>query len=190
MEKKTLPISEALYPVPVVLVSSIDLKKNRPNIITVAWCGVACSDPAQLSISVRPSRYSHGLIKETGDFVVNIPSTDMINKVDSCGIVSGRAIDKFSRFSLTPQVSALVRSPMIAECPVSIECSLQKTIELGAHDMFIGAIRAVHADPYVLGRSDAVDHTRTSPIVYCNGEYWSLGRKIGKYGFSPQENSR
>ena len=184
MPKIELPPSEALYPVPVVLVSCLDKKNKRSNIITIAWCGVVCSKPPLISVSIRPSRYSHKLIKETGDFVINIPTKDIIKKADLCGIRSGKEIDKFALCSFTEIPSSEISSPMIKECPVNIECKLKDVMKLGAHDMFVGEVVAVHADDYVTDGKNRIDFKKAKPFVYNQGEYWALGEKIGHYGFS------
>ena len=182
MQKKQFPPSEALYPVPVVLVSCGD--KERSNIITIAWCGVVCSKPPLLSISIRPSRHSHKIIKDTGDFVINIPTEALIKKVDICGIVSGRDKDKFKLCEFTKTPSSKINSPMIEECPVNIECKLKDVISLGAHDMFIGECIVLHADKSVLDQKGRIDYKKAKPVVYNQGEYWNLGETIGRYGFS------
>jgi len=182
MARPELPPSEALYPVPVVLVSSAN--RNKTNIITIAWCGVVCSKPPLLSISIRPSRYSHAIIKESGDFVINIPSEDIIKKTDLCGITSGRDKDKFKLCGFTKIASSKISSPMIEECPVNIECKVRQTLSLGAHDMFIGEVLAVHADKSVLDANRNIDYKKARPFVYNQGEYWNLGKRIGRYGFS------
>jgi flavin reductase (DIM6/NTAB) family NADH-FMN oxidoreductase RutF len=184
MLKHELPPSEALYPVPVVLVSCRDKETGKPNIITLAWCGVACSKPPMLSISIRPSRYSYRLITKARDFVVNIPSAGMLKNVDMCGILSGTKTDKFAACSLTTAKPSKVSSPLIAECPVNIECVLKDVIKLGAHDMFLGEVVAVHADDGVLGHGERIDFDKAAPFVYTHGEYREVGKKIGYYGFS------
>ncbi len=174
----------ALYPVPVVLVSCIDKSNKKANIITIAWCGVVCSNPPLLSVSIQPSRYSHALIKQTGDFVINIPSKDLIKKADLCGIRSGKEVDKFKITSFTAVPASKVSSPMIKECPVNIECKLRDTMHLGSHDMFIGEVVAVHVDHDICGSNGQIDYAKAKPFVYNQGEYWSVSKKIGFYGFS------
>ena len=186
MPKKEFPPKEGLCPVPVVLVSTINKATQVPNIITIAWCGVVCSDPAMISVSIRPSRYSHQLIKETGDFVVNIPTAPILKKVDLCGIRSGRNTDKFKACSLTPVPSKKILSPMIKECPVNIECRLKDVISLGVHDMFIGEVQLIHIDDKVLMPGGGIDYIKASPFVFNQGEYWDLGKRIGHYGFSAE----
>ena len=184
MPKTELPPSEALYPEPVVLVTCSDTKTKKTNIITIAWCGVVCSNPPLISISVRPSRYSHRLIQEAGEFVINIPSKAMASKVDLCGIRSGRDMDKVKECAFTLVPSSKIATPMIQECPFNIECRLEQTLSLGSHDMFIGKVVAVHADNAIMTPDGRIDYTKAAPIVYNQGEYWLLGSKIGSYGWS------
>lgn len=184
MSKRELPPSEALYPVPVVLVTCIDKKTGKANIITLAWCGVVCSKPPTLGISIRPSRYSHKLISDTRDFAVNIPSEGILRQTDTCGIVSGKDTDKFAACSFTKIASSKISSPIIAECPVNIECILKKVISLGAHDLFLGEVVAVHADEGITGRDGKIDFDKTAAFVYMQGEYREVGKSIGRYGFS------
>ena len=174
--------SEALYPVPVVLVSCGD--RDSANIITIAWCGVVCSKPPLLSISIRPSRHSHNIIKSSGDFVINIPTSNLLKETDICGTVSGRDKDKFGLCKFTKADPSIVKSPMIKECPTNIECKVTKILSLGAHDMFIGEVIKVHRDTSILDKEGNPDYSKASPIVFNHGEYWSLGKKIGRYGYS------
>jgi len=184
MPKSQLPPSTALYPTPVVLVSCTDKKKSKSNIVTVAWCGVVCSNPPLISISLRPSRYSNKLIREAREFVVNIPSKDLLKKTDLCGTISGRDEDKFKLSAFTEIPSSKISSGMIKECPVNIECRLREVMELGTHDIFMGEVVAVHADEKIVGKNGVIDYDKAAPFVYNQGEYWDLGRKIGHYGFS------
>lgn len=185
MPKIKLPPSEALYPAPVVLVSSGD--KDKANIITIAWCGVVCSNPPLLSVSIRPSRYSYGLISSGGDFAINIPGEDMLKKVDFCGIASGNSTDKFKLCNFTKTPSSKISSPIIEECPVNIECKVVKTLNLGTHVMFVGEVMAIHVDQKILGKDTKIDYKKACPVVYNQGEYWNLGKKIGHYGFSSKK---
>lgn len=182
MPKVKLPPSEALYPVPVVLVSCGDMDKS--NIITIAWCGIVCSNPPLISISVRPQRYSHDIISRSGSFVVNIPTEGLLEKTDFCGMVSGVSTDKFKACGFSKSPSTIVSSPLIEECPVNIECKVIKSLKLGVHDMFIGEILAVHADKDVLNKDGGIDYKKARPIVFNQGEYWGLGKQMGRYGFS------
>lgn len=184
MAKIELAPREALYPAPVVLVTCADRAKGRGNIITIAWCGVVCSAPPQIGISIRPSRYSHNLITLAQDFAVNIPTTAILEKTDRCGTISGRDIDKFAACSFTPLAASKITAPLIGECPVNIECTLTKVIPLGAHDLFVGTVVAVHADEAILDGRGTIDYRKAKPFVYNQGDYWDLGSKIGSYGFS------
>lgn len=182
MQKINLPPSEALYPLPVVLVSTGSM--DKANIITIAWCGVACSQPPLLSISIRPSRLSHKILNETCDFVINIPDEALLIKTDFCGMISGNETDKFKSCNFTKVASSKISSPFIAECPVNIECKLVNCIKLGAHDMFIGKVVSVHADKGIMNENGGIDFAKAMPFVFNRGEYWNLGKKIGHYGFS------
>ncbi len=184
MPKSELPLGTGLYPVPVVLVSCLDKKDGKANIITIAWCGIVCSEPPLVSVSIRPSRLSHKLINLTRDFVINIPPKGLLKKVDACGIVSGKSTDKFKEFSLTPEPSKKIISPMIKECPVNIECSLKDVVKLGSHDMFIGEVVCVHADSSMIGSGGSIDYDKAAPFSYIQGEYREIGKQIGHYGFS------
>jgi len=184
MPKKEFGPSEALYPVPVVLVSCSDKTGGRANIITIAWCGVLCSTPPLLSVSIRKSRYSHKLIKETGDFVVNIPSKNILKQVDLCGVRSGKDTDKFRDCGFTEAASSVISSTMIKECPVNIECRLKDITSLGSHDVFIGQVLKVHVDNDILSEDGSIDYTKAAPLVYTQGSYREVGKEIGRYGFS------
>ncbi len=173
----------ALFPCPVVLVTCVD-SEGKPNIITLAWIGVVCSDPPMLGIGVQPHRYSFGLLESSGEFVVNIPTKDLVKETDFCGMSSGRDVDKFSQTGLTPEPAEKVKPPLIKECPVNIESIVKKKIPLGVHHLFLGEIVRVHASQEILDEKGRIDFRKVSPFVYNQGEYWSLDRKIGAFGFS------
>jgi flavin reductase (DIM6/NTAB) family NADH-FMN oxidoreductase RutF len=173
----------ALFPCPVALVTSV-AAPGKPNIITLAWVGTVCSDPPMLSLGIRPGRYSYKLIQRSREFVVNIPTEQIVKKVDQCGSVSGESTDKFSMTGLTPQPAEKVKPPLIRECPVNIECVLRKKIHLGVHDLFLGEIVSVHVDQEILDEEGEIDFAKLSPFVFNQGEYWSLGKRIGIEGFS------
>jgi len=173
----------ALFPCPVVLVSCKS-KEGKSNIITLAWAGVVCSDPPMIGISIRPHRFSYKIIEDSGEFVVNIPTKDLLKETDICGTISGKDVDKFSKTKLTPIQAEKVRSPMIEECPVNIECVVRKKIPLGVHHLFIGEVVQVHIDENVLNDEGEVDFKKISPFVYNRREYWSLAAKIGDHGFT------
>lgn len=184
MAKSLLPPSEALYPVPVVIVSCLDRERKRANVITIAWCGIVASNPPQISISIRPSRYSHKLISKERQFAVNVPSTKILKETDICGTKSGIDTDKVALCSFTERPAARISAPLIEECPVNIECYLKETVRLGSHDMFIGEVVAVHADEDILDRNGRIDYAKAEPLVFSGGEYWDLKGKIGFYGCS------
>ncbi len=172
-----------LYPIPAVMVSCARAGEN-PNIITVAWAGNVCSSPAMLSISVRKERYSYDIIKQTGEFVVNLTSRDLTRAADWCGVRSGRDYDKFKEMKLTPQQSVEVSCPGIAESPVNIECKVHSVIELGSHDMFIGEVLCVTVDDRFMDDKGRFNLGAADLVAYSHGEYFSLGNKLGKFGYS------
>jgi len=184
MSKLEFPPSEALYPVPVVLVSCLDRNAGRGNVITIAWCGIVASTPPLVYVSIRPSRHSHTLISKEREFVVNVPRTGMLRETDLCGICSGSRVDKFKYCDFTAIPASKVAAPMIKECPVNIECKLTKVLELGSHDMFIAEVVSVHADSDIATSKGTIDYAKARPVVFNKGEYWDLGKKIGYYGFS------
>ena len=175
----------ALFPCPVVLVTCVD-PNGKPNMITLAWAGVVCSDPPMLGLGIRPHRYSYGLIEASREFVVNIPTVEILKETDFCGVVSGKDVDKFSETGLTTEAAEKVKPPLIRECPVNIECIVKEKIPLGAHHLFLGEVVSVHVDQDVLDEKGRIDFSKVSPFVYNQGEYWSLHRKIGGHGFSKQ----
>lgn len=173
-----------LYPVPVVLVTSID-QGGKPNIITIAWAGTVCSMPPMVGIAIRPSRYSHELITRTRELVVNMPTADQLQAVDYCGMVSGRDIDKFKVTGLTPLPASRVKPPLIKECPVNMECEVRHILPLGAHDLFVAEIVVNHIDEEVLDEKGRVNPNRAKPLAY-NGaqKYWTIAEEVGTYGLS------
>jgi flavin reductase (DIM6/NTAB) family NADH-FMN oxidoreductase RutF len=190
MAKKNLRPNTLLVPAPVVMVSC-QRAGEKPNIITIAWVGVVCSAPPMLGISIRPSRYSHDIIKDSGEFVVNIPTRELCEATDYCGIVSGREVDKFEGARLTPEASTTLKAPSIKECPVSIECQLKEVKPLGAHDLFLGEVVAVAADESVLS-DGRIQISQISPIAYMppSHEYWSLGESVGRFGYSGKKSGK
>ncbi len=172
-----------LYPVPAVMVSC-GREGEKPNIITLAWVGNVCSDPVMLTISVRKSRYSYDIIKETGEFVVNLTNRELARACDWCGVKSGKDFDKYKEMGLTPSKSETVKAPGIAESPVSIECKVKDIVELGTHDMFVAEVTAVTVDDKYMDESGKFDLDAADLIAYSHGEYFTLGEKLGKFGFS------
>jgi flavin reductase (DIM6/NTAB) family NADH-FMN oxidoreductase RutF len=177
--KVVKPGSTVLYPVPVVLVSC---GLERPNIITLAWAGTVCSDPPAVGIGVRSERFSHGLIAEAGEFVVNLPRADQVAIVDYCGQVSGRDVDKWAACGLTPAPGSKVRTPLVTECPVSLECRVTHQLALGVHDLFIGEVLAVQVDETALDNHGQLDFKRAQGLAYVGGYYFRLGELLGTFG--------
>ena len=173
-----------LYPLPVVMVSCAS-KGQRPNIITLAWAGTVCSSPAMVSISVRPERYSHSIIEESGEFVINLVTEKLIRSCDWCGVKSGRDVDKFKSCHLTARpAEKLEDAPLIGESPVNIECRVTQKIPLGSHDMFLAEVAAVDIDPVYMDKKGRFDLNRTGLVTYSHGEYYALGKKLGTFGYS------
>jgi flavin reductase (DIM6/NTAB) family NADH-FMN oxidoreductase RutF len=179
-----------LYPVPAVLVSCGELG-GTSNIITIGWTGVICSEPAMCSISVRPERFSYALIRQSGEFAINLTTTAMARAVDWCGVKSGRAHDKFKETGLTPLPAKFIKPALIGESPVNLECRVREVRELGTHHMFIAQILAVHADPaYFNARTGFFDLAASGLLCYCHGHYHLLGKHIGKFGFSVEKKRK
>jgi len=179
----------ALFPCPVVLVTCVDAT-GKPNIITLAWAGTVCSEPPTIALGIRPTRYSHKLIKDSKEFVVNIPTTKIIIESDYCGVNSGKNVNKFSETKLTQEQATKVKSPLIKECPVNMECILKDVNSLGAHDIFLGEIVQVHVDEDILDEKGKIDFTKADPFVFNQGEYWNIHKKLGTYGFSKKKNTQ
>lgn len=178
-----------LYPVPAVMVSC-GRKDETPNIITVAWAGTVCSDPAMVSVSVRPERYSYDIINETGEFVVNLVTKDLVFATDYCGVKSGRDVDKYKEMKLTPLTSQKVSAPGIAESPVNIECRVVQKLSLGSHTMFVGEVVNVTVEDAYLNESGKFELNSTGLVSYSHGEYFLLGEKLGKFGYSVQKRRK
>ena len=172
-----------LYPLPVVMVSTAD-RGGRPNIITVAWAGTICSDPPMVSISVRPERYSHAMLKETGEFVINLATKELAFATDYCGVKSGRDVDKFKEMKLTPVSAEKVKAPLIGESPVNIECRVTQIVPLGSHDMFMAEVVCVHVEDSYMDEAGKFHLEDADPIVYSHGAYLETGAKLGTFGYS------
>ena len=172
-----------LYPLPAVMVST-QRPNEKPNIITVAWAGTICSDPAMVSISVRKERYSHAILTETREFVINLVTKDLTFATDYCGVRSGKDIDKFKECKLTPCPSSRISAPGIAESPVCRECKVKDILELGSHDMFIAEVVNISVDEKYMDQKGKFDLNSTDLVTYSHGEYFTLGEYIGKFGYS------
>jgi len=183
MAKQQWKPSTLLNPVPVVMVSCAD-ENGKPNIITLAWVGTINSDPPMVSISVRKERYSYNLIKEKGQFVINLVTRDLVRASDYCGVKSGKDIDKFAETKLTAEKASIVDVPLIKESPVNLECVVKNVIELGSHDMFLAEVVAVDVDDGLLDESGKLCLEKADLVCYSHGEYWSLEKSLGFFGYS------
>jgi len=178
-----------LYPLPVVMISVCD-KEGKTNIITVAWAGTVCTNPAMVSVSVRPERYSYQMMRETGEFVINLTTKELVFATDYCGVKSGRDVDKFKACGLTPIKGQCVQAPMIKESPVNIECKVRDIQELGSHHMFLAEVLAVHADDRYMDEKNKFCLEKAEPIVYSHGAYLATGESLGTFGFSIKKNEK
>lgn len=183
MGKQTWKPGNMLYPLPAIMVSVAD-KEGKPNIITVAWTGTVCTNPPMVYISVRPERYSYHMIEETGEFVINLTTEALAYATDYCGVKSGREVDKFKEMHLTPEEADMVKAPLIKESPVNIECKVVKKEELGSHHMFLAEVVSVHVDEKYLDEKNRFALEKTELISYVHGEYYSLGKLLGNFGYS------
>lgn len=184
MGKEIWKPGNMLYPLPAVMVSAGD-KKGNANIITVAWTGTVCTNPAMLYISVRPERFSYGMIKETGEFAVNLTTEKLAYAADWCGVKSGRDVDKWSEMKLTMQTAdRLEYAPLIQESPVNIECRVCEVKELGSHHMFLAEVLAVHVDGEYLTETGKFELNKSGLIAYSHGTYLKLGEELGTFGYS------
>lgn len=172
-----------LNPVPAVMVSVTD-KEGKSNIITVAWAGTVCTNPPMVSISVRPSRYSYQILEETGEFVINLTNESLVKACDYCGVVSGRDVDKFAKTGLTPIPMEHVHAMGIDESPVNMECKITEKRELGSHTMFIAEVVGVTVDDQYMDETGKFHINESGLVMYSHGEYFALGKKLGKFGYS------
>lgn len=189
MGKQNWKAGNMLYPVPAVMVSC-QREGEKPNIITVAWAGTVCTAPAMVSISVRPERYSYDIIKETKEFVINLVTKDLVYATDYCGVRSGRDVDKFKEMNLTLQESVMVNAPSIKESPVNIECRVVDILEYGSHHMFVAEVVSVTVEDSLMDEKGKFELGRAGLVAYSHGEYFKLGEKVGKFGFSVSKKKK
>ena len=189
MAKQTWKPGNMVYPLPAVMVSVTD-GKGKDNIITVAWVGTVCTNPPMVSISVRPERFSYEMIRNTGEFVINLTTEKLAFAADYCGVRSGRDVDKFKETGLTREKAEFVKAPMIKESPVSIECSVREVKMLGSHHMFLADVLAVHADEAYMDENHKFDLKLSRPLVYSHGEYFGIGKTMGNFGYSVRKNKK
>lgn len=190
MGKQLWKPGNMLYPLPVVMVSVADAQGNA-NIITIGWVGTINTNPPMVSISVRPERHSWHMLKESGEFVINLTTKDLVYAADYCGVKSGREVDKFAACGLTAVSGQEVKAPLIAESPVNIECRVTEVKSLGSHDMFLAEVVAVHADEKYMDEKNRFHLEKAQPVVYSHGTYYLCGEDLGTFGYSVRKkNSR
>ena len=188
MKRVNLNPGTLLAPLPAVMVTVGDMEKS--NIITVAWTGILSSDPPRAYISVRPSRYSHEFLKEKGEFVINLTTEALAKKTDYAGIYTGKKVDKFEKCALTKVESKCVSAPTIEESPLSLECRVFEVMESGTHDIFLADIVNVSCREELLDEKGRICLEKAKLITYSHGEYYALGRRIGKFGFSAAKKKK
>lgn len=190
MSKKTFKGSIMLNPVPAVLITSKN-KLGKVNVFTVGWIGTACTRPPMISVAIRPERLSYEYIKENGEFVVNLPSKNMVRKVDLCGVKSGRTLDKIKELDLTLGESTNVSVPYIDDCPIALECKVKNIIPLGSHDLFLAEVLSVHVEENLIDTSGKIHFEKADLICYSHGEYFGLSKDaLGNFGFSVRKKKR
>jgi flavin reductase (DIM6/NTAB) family NADH-FMN oxidoreductase RutF len=179
-ERVKVAMSAPPFPCPVVLVSAC--ADGKESIITLAWAGMVSSEPMTVEVGIRPSRYTFGLIMKSGEFAVNIPEARLIEAIDACGTTSGRDVDKFQKYGLTKVNGSAIKAPLIAECPVALECRLKGTMDLGTHHIFLGEVVAISADKEYIDEHGHFHIDRLDPLAYIGGKYRTLGARVGAYG--------
>ena len=190
MGKELWKPGNMVYPLPAVMVSCAD-KEGHDNIITIAWTGTICTNPAMLYISVRPTRYSYHLIRESGEFVVNLTTKDLVKATDWCGVRSGRDVDKWSEMHLTRgNAQTLIYAPIIEESPVNIECQVVKVEELGSYHMFLAKVTGVQVDDRFMQDNRKFALNKTGLLAYSHGEYFDLGKSLGTFGYSVKKKKK
>lgn len=180
--RKVLKAGTLLAPLPAAMVSCGTLEK--PNVLTIAWTGIVNTRPPMTYISVRPERYSYGIIKESGEFVINLTTSKMVRETDFCGVKSGKDIDKLKKCGLHTEKSCKVSAPTVSESPLSLECRVKEIKQLGSHDMFIAEILAVNVDGRYIDSKGKINLNQAGLMAYAHGEYFALGRKLGSFGYS------
>ncbi len=189
MAKEIWKPGNMLYPLPAVLVSCAG-RDGRDNLVTVAWTGTVCTNPPMVYISLRPSRYSYQLIRETGEFVINLTTEGLAETADWCGVKSGRDVDKWQERKLTRGAASTVSVPIVEESPVNIECRVNQVLELGSHHMFLAEVTAVQVSDEYMDGGGTFRLSQAHPLVYSHGEYYSMGKWQGKFGYSVKKGKK
>ena len=190
MTKVNFKPGNMLYPLPAVLVSCGSMQDGKINLITVAWTGTVCTNPPKLYISVRPERHSYDMIRNSGEFVVNLTTRSMTRATDYCGVKSGRDVDKWKECRLTPIAADTVSCPMVEQAPVNIECKVDQVLELGSHHMFIADVTAVHVDEDLLDERGTFHLEKAGLMAYSHGRYFDLGKELGSFGYSIRKHKK
>ena len=188
MARKSFNPGTLLVPLPAVMATVGDME--NANIITIGWTGILSSDPPRTYISVRPSRYSHKLLMENPEFVINLTTAEMVRKVDYCGIYTGRKVDKFQKCGFTKEAASAVAAPLIGESPLSLECRVTDMTDLGTHVMLLADILATDVDETLVDADGKLNLSRAHLAAYAHGEYFALGKKIGSFGFSAKKKKK
>lgn len=189
MNKEIWKAGNMLYPLPAVMVSC-QRPGEKPNIITVAWTGTICTNPPMLYISIRPERYSYGIIKDTKEFVINLTTKKLVKETDFCGVRSGREVDKFKELNLTPAKASKVQCPIIEQSPVNIECGVKEIKELGSHHMILADVIAVNVEKTLLNKNGKFELNDSDLLVYSHGSYFNLGEQLGTFGYSVRKKKQ
>lgn len=188
MAKRTLKGGALLAPLPPTMVTCGNMENS--NIITIGWTGILNTIPPKTYISVRPTRHSYNIIKESREFVINLTPSQLVKEADYCGIYTGKKVDKFEKCKLTKSPATQVSCPVIEECPISIECRVTEVIPLGSHDMFMADILCINVDEELFDKEGKMHFEKANLIAYAHGEYYELGKKIGKFGFSTNKKKK
>ena len=188
MGRKILAPGTLISPLPAVMVSCGDM--HKANVLPCAWTGVINTKPPIVYISVRPSRHSHAIIKETGEFVINLTTSKLVRETDFVGVRSGKDMDKIKQCSLTLEEASIVKAPVIAESPLSLECKVREIKNYGTHDMFIADVVAISADERYIDSKGKINLQQAGLLAYSHGEYFSIGRKLGEFGFSVAKKAK
>ena len=188
MARIDLKSGALLGPLPAVMVSVGDMENS--NVMTAAWCGVLSTSPTRVYISVRPSRFSYPIIKEKGEFVINLTTEQLARATDNVGGYTGAMVDKFKKCNLTRVASKVVSAPTIAESPLSLECKVFQVIESGTHDIFLADVVNVSCDESLLDEKGRICLERAHLLAYAHGEYFGLGKRLGRFGFSATKKKK
>ncbi len=188
MGRIQLKAGAMLAPLPPALVTVGDME--HPNVLTIGWTGILCSHPPKTYVSIRPSRYSYTLLKEGGDFVIHLPNSRMAKGVDYCGVFTGRKVNKFQKCGWEIHPSEAVKAPTIADCPIALECRVTDVIPMGTHDVFMADIVSVSVDESILDENGKLCMDKADLIAYAHGEYYKLGKKLGRFGFSADKKKK